>query len=90
MRAHVVAAGQKTVTFNVAASGVRAVHFACYQARSELSNAPYMSFQLVRTSIFAGFAGFVGFVGPIPTRWAARAAYLRQYARGLRKKLYDF
>ena len=36
------------------------------------------------------FAGFVGFVGPIPTCWAARAAYLRQYARGLRKKICDF
>ena len=36
------------------------------------------------------FAGFVGFVGPIPTCWAASAAYLRQYARGLRKKICDF
>ena len=62
MRAHVVAAGQKTVTFNVAASGVRAVHFACYQARSELSNAPYASFQLVRSAeIRARYDFFVHF-----------------------------
>ena len=60
MRAHVVAAGQKTVTFNVAASGVRAVHFACYQARSELSNAPYMSSQLVRSAEIRARDGFCG------------------------------